>query len=183
MTRDDLVAYVQRNGGNPGERRQPRGSGGNGASAGARAPRKCPNCGEEHNELKCPHPLVDFKDRPCWKCAKKNHVAKDCKEKIAVVGEGAEKRAGSLHTGDALRRLSALNDGFSAPHRPARPMQQKATLDDFISKSNRFSSLHQRELQTAPLPSSETPVRTIRNSKQISRRFVTTSVRSKPKLQ
>ena len=68
MSRDDLVAFVKRNGGNPRDRRQPRGGGGNGAGTGPRAPRKCPNCGKEHKELKCLHPPVDFKDRPCWKC-------------------------------------------------------------------------------------------------------------------
>ena len=61
------------------------------------------------------------------------------------------------YIGDSLRRLSALNDGFST----------KAILDDFISTSNRFSSLHQRERQTAPLPSNETPVRTTRNPDEV----------------
>ena len=139
MSRDDLVAFVKRNGGNPRERRQPRGGGGSGAGTGARAPRKCPNCGKEHKELKCPHPPVDFKDRPCWKCGKKNHLAKDCKEKLAGVNE--ERRIGSLHSGAPLRSLSALNDGFSTPKKTIRPTPQKATPDEFIPTTNRFSGL------------------------------------------
>ena len=68
MSRDDLVAFVKRNGGNPRDRRNPRGAGNSGTGTGPKAPRKCPNCGKEHKELKCPHPAVDVKDRPCWKC-------------------------------------------------------------------------------------------------------------------
>ena len=106
MTRDDLVAFVK--------------SCGNGAGVGARALRKCPNCGLVHKELKCLHPAVDFKDRPCFKCGKKNHLAKDCKEKLAGVNE--ERRIGSLHAGAPLRSLSALNDGFSTPKKTTRQL-------------------------------------------------------------
>ena len=91
---------------------------------------------------------MDFKDRPCWKCGKKNHLAKDCKEKLAGVNE--EKRIGSLHSGAPLRSLSALNDGFSTPKKTIRPMPQNATLDEFVSTTNRFSSLSQRERKMAP---------------------------------
>ena len=74
-------------------------------------------------------------------------MAKDCKEKLAGVNE--EKRSGTLHGGAPLRSLSALNDGFSTPKKTIRPTPQKATLDDFISTTNRFSSLSQRERKMA----------------------------------
>ena len=153
MSRDDLVAFVKRNGGNPRDRRQPRGGGGSGAGAGTRAPRKCPNCGKEHKELKCLHPPVDIKDRPCWKCGKKNHVAKNCTEKLAGVNE--EMRIGSLHSGAPLRSFSALNDGLSTPKNTVRPTPRKATLDEFISTTNRFSSLSQRARKMTPLLESD----------------------------
>ena len=147
MSRDDLVAYVKRNSGNPRDKRNPRNGGGNGTGSGPKAPRKCPNCGKEHKELKCPHPPVDIKDRPCWKCGKKGHVGRDCKEKIAALTE--ERRIGSLHGGTALRSLSALNDGFSMPKRTARPMPQRAVFNDFVPSTNRFSGLSQREKKVA----------------------------------
>ena len=66
---------------------------------------------------------MDFKDRPCFKSTQKNYLAKDCREKITAVGD--ERRVGALHAGDTLRRLSALNDSFSAP--------KKTILKGFIS--------------------------------------------------
>ncbi len=46
--------------GAPTRRPQPRGDGDR-----QRAPRKCANCGKEHEQRACPHPPVAVADRAC----------------------------------------------------------------------------------------------------------------------
>ena len=56
-----------------------------------RRPRKCPNCGEEHEARVCPKPPVAIADRRCWTCNKPGHSSRDCKEKgsLKAIEDGA----------------------------------------------------------------------------------------------
>ena len=49
--------------------------------AGDRPPKKCTNCGGEHDITNCPKPMVDRAQRPCWVCNKVGHLGRDCPQK------------------------------------------------------------------------------------------------------
>ena len=60
--------------------------------SGDRPPRKCANCGEQHEARTCPKPSVAVEDRKCWTCGQK-HMAKDCpmkgKAPIKAIEDGS----------------------------------------------------------------------------------------------
>ncbi len=59
----------------------------------------CANCGEEgHDKLKCPKPRREPGQRPCFRCLKTGHVARDCK-----AGDPAKSlEAEDARTGDEV---------------------------------------------------------------------------------
>ena len=144
-SREELLASVQRfqrrTGGRPPPRAQPKRTA-RAAPDGARAPRKCPNCCQEHPETRCPHPAIAAADRPCWTCGKKGHTSRDCPQKKS---ENQRPQSGSVKAlEDAPRdarmpffgnRENYLIDdeetsGF-IPVR-SRPAPRQAVLGDFI---------------------------------------------------
>ena len=144
-SREGLIAIIKRLGGRPGANRALR------DQAPPRGPRKCANCGKEHKELKCPHPRVDVKDRVCWECGGKNHVARDCPQK-GKSGK-AVRAVDDAGLQAVLARLSVVNyapdgEGFTRPKRPCKPTPSTATVADFVSH-NPFQALSQRERRSA----------------------------------
>ena len=139
---DDLLAALNRlnRGGQRGRGQlQPRDRGDRGRPAPTapdtfRGKRKCPNCGEEHAERRCPKPAIPVSDRKCFECLEKGHSARDC----------PTKKKGNSIRAIVDRPTSELNgffmvddDGYQSvrPGRQARPrpMPTQATLGDFIS--------------------------------------------------
>ena len=142
-SREEVLAAVQRfqnrNGKRPPTRAQPKRA----PADGTRPPRKCPNCGKEHVELRCPHPAVAIADRPCWTCGKTGHSGRDCPQKNK---DTRRTQSGSVKAlEDALRdaRIPFFGDrenyllddeekpGFT-PARP-RPAPRQAVLGDFVT--------------------------------------------------
>ena len=80
-SREEVLAAVQRFQKRTGKRPPPRAQPKRAAADGARPTRKCPNCGKEHVETRCPHPAVAIADRACWTCGKKGHSGRDCPQK------------------------------------------------------------------------------------------------------
>ena len=125
-------------GGRP--QRPPRGDGDR-----PRAPRKCANCGKEHEQRACPHPSVSVADRPCWTCGKKGHPSAQCPSKA--------DRSPIKAIEDALpffgNHIKAVydNDGFRPPKKTWRPVQRGASLLDFIPTEtrNRFGIIEEPE--------------------------------------
>ncbi len=75
----------RREGGGQQDQRRPGGVGQPGGQR-DRRPRRCPNCGQEHESLKCPKPPVAIADRKCWSCNKAGHTSARCPEKRASAG-------------------------------------------------------------------------------------------------
>lgn len=48
-----------------------------------RTPRKCANCGGEHEQRACPLSSVAVADRACWSCGEKGRSPRDCPDKGA----------------------------------------------------------------------------------------------------
>lgn len=138
---ETLVAAIQRARERNGGRAPQRGDRRRDPANTSRSARKCPNCGEEHKELKCPKPSVPISEWPCWTCGKKGHGAKDCPERgrkpIKHVDEGKKQ---------GVHRLAMVveADGYSQPRRPARPQPHPITVSDFVHV-NRFAKLSQKE--------------------------------------
>ena len=131
MSRDDLIAFFKKGNVRGQDRtrgRQPQRDRGAKPDR-ERGPRKCANCGKEHKELKCPHPQVDVKDRPCWKCGENNHMARDCKKNLSAVTTPAKVLSAVTN---GLHRLCAVDYGFSLPRRPVEPTAQVRTLGSLM---------------------------------------------------
>ena len=99
-----------------------------------RAPRKCANCGKEHEARICPHPAVLREQRACWTCGKQGHSSKDCPSKpqrsaVKAVEDQLPFFGGACAVVDA--------DGYRQPRRPGRPQPRGATLGDFMKTPTR----------------------------------------------
>ena len=121
-----------------GGRQQPRTDGDR-----PRAPRKCANCGKEHEQRVCPHPAVARDQRACWTCGKTGHASRDCPNK-------ANKQAIKAIE-DQLPFFGQFGlidgDGYKHPRRPARPAPRNVTLGDFVKTPtrNRFAGIEREE--------------------------------------
>ncbi len=97
---------------------------------GPRPPRRCANCGEQHEQLICPHPTVPVGDRRCWDCKQKGHTANRCPKK---------SQSRPLKAVEDIEEMPFFAvedaDGFRRPRKTARPMPRPATLHDFVGKS------------------------------------------------
>ena len=126
---------------------QPQGQRGGqaGDQAARRSPRKCANCGKEHEQRTCPLPPVPVSERLCWTCGKKNHSSRECPEK-------KNGKNGIKAVEDAIpffgQFANAVHDdeGYRIPKKTAkvRPTPRGATLGDFIKPTptkNRFNKL------------------------------------------
>ncbi len=108
-----------------------------------RRPRKCPNCGEEHEARACPKPPVAIADRRCWTCNKPGHSSRDCKEK----GSLRAIEDGPVHAVTIPSTLGAFfivdEDGYQKVgpgRRPRKPMPTARTLANVVHK-NTFAAL------------------------------------------
>ena len=130
------------------QRRAPAGGGGAGRATSQRergdgdrprAPRKCANCGKEHEARTCPHPAVPRDQRACWTCGKQGHSNKDCPNRAqrnAVKAiEDQIPFFGQFGLVDA--------DGYRAVRPRGRPAPRGATLGDFVKTPtrNRFAGI------------------------------------------
>ena len=129
------------------------------AGAAARPPRKCANCGQEHEARICPHPAVAKEDRKCWTCGKSGHASRDCPDK--------KNRSAVKAIEERLPFFGAVtdsSDGFRAPKKTARPTPSHITLKDFMKTStfNRFKGIERPD----PKESSSSPSKTSRDRSQ-----------------
>jgi hypothetical protein len=117
------------------------------AGAAQRPPRKCANCGLEHEQRICPHPPVPREERKCWTCGKGGHASRDCPEK---------KRGPAIKAIEDQLPFFGANcviedsDGYRPARRPARPTPRGITLQDFIKTptQNRFASMAREDTET-----------------------------------
>ena len=99
----------------PREKRRP--------PTGEARPRHCPNCGESHAAIKCPHPEVPKELCKCLICKKVGHSSRACSQRPAP---GAVK---SVEEEPTRLTISLVQDGFSqrrrapgfGPQHAARP--------------------------------------------------------------
>ena len=148
MNRDELLAFVRRNGGGQQRGRERDRAGGGTrprerSDAPPREPRKCPNCCQTHKELKCPHPPIDRAMRPCWVCNKTGHIGRDCPTKKQI---GSVQPASAVNPDGGFRRLAMVE--YAAPRKTIKPMSRPATLSDFLSP-NSFAALSQADRRKA----------------------------------
>jgi len=100
------------------------------SATGARPPRKCPNCNEEHPSTRCPKPPIAVEDRTCWSCGKKGHSSRQCPNKRIVNAVDGD--------GDSLKGFFMVdNEGFQdvrprGGRRPPRPTVAARNLGSFI---------------------------------------------------
>ena len=102
----------------------------------------CPNCGDFHVEIRCPHPEVARDKRQCWTCKGTGHSSKDCPKK-------AKRPPGAVRSvaEEEPLLLQAVSSGDFAPaRRTVRPTPRPATLGDFLSK-NTFAELASKPSQ------------------------------------
>ena len=149
---EELLAMVNRqrtNGGGRPQRQPQRQAPGGARDPAKRPPRKCANCGLEHEARVCPHPAVAREDRKCWTCGRGGHASRDCPDKK----RGAAIKAiedqlpffGAKPTGGAMA-VTERGDGFTPVRMrgtTARPAPRGATLVDFIATptQNRFGCM------------------------------------------
>ncbi len=120
--------------------------------------------------MRCPHPRVEIKDRTCWDCGGKFHLAKDCPQKaragkplrlledgglhaalqrLAVVSDAADDRAPrATATTSRSSRASTDSEGFTHAKKTFKPTPSLATIGDFMH-GNSFAALSQRERKEA----------------------------------
>ena len=158
---EELLAMVnrartrpdRREGGGRGDRRpQPRGDG-----ECQRPPRKCANCGEEHEQRACPHPAVAVADRPCWPCGKKGHASPSCPERKS---KGTAKAAEDLFLVFGADMVTEQDDGFTMAKETVRPMPRTAQLGDLLATTTRNLSNAIREDKGATRRSQPAPSKT-----------------------
>ena len=105
-----------------------------------RPPRKCPNCGKEHEAgtRVCPHPSVQVTDRPCWTCGKKGHTSQACPDRKA---KGTIKAIEDIIPFFGACVVAEADEGFTIAKKTARPTPQTAQLGDFLATTtrNRFN--------------------------------------------
>ena len=170
-SREEVLAAVQRfqkRTGNGPRRPPPRAQPKRAAADGARPTRKCPNCGKEHVETRCPHPAVAIADRACWTCGKKGHSGRDCPQKNKENHKpqnGSVKAIEDAAPGARDARMPFFGDrenyllddketpGFT-PVRP-RPAPRQAVLGDFVrykpvTLRNQFDNLRVAEDFSTP---------------------------------
>ena len=142
---EELLAMVNKQRANAGGRTQrwrPQAQAPTANGAGKRPPRKCANCGLEHEARICPHPAVAREDRKCWTCGKSGHASRDCPDKKARTP--AIKAIEDQLPFFGAHMVAEQSDGFKvATRRAARPVPRGATLQDFIPTptQNRFGCM------------------------------------------
>ena len=159
---EEINAVLQRRGFQPRSQRPPQQRREGQQDQAARKP-KCANCGsEEHSKDSCPKPVVEFNKRPCHKCGKPGHLARDCRSRPS--GNSGPQQQANLVADDNVGFFGGMitfeqdvhytqykNEArrFQAPAR-SRPMPRDIKLADwirpkFVPVSNRFHALTPHE--------------------------------------
>ena len=101
---------------------------------------KCPNCSQEHDAVRCPHPAVAISDRKCWTCGEKNHTSRNCPKKKSL--KAIEDGGMSMPSFGGVIATVVDTEGFQLARRTCRPMPRGAILGDFvIPVKNSFKKL------------------------------------------
>ena len=132
---EELLAVMKRRNGPGGDSRN-------------RGPRKCANCGGEHEGLKCPHPPVPVSERKCWTCGKTGHSNADCPQRKSKQQNNGKNdgRKGIKSLEEELegyfQRLATVTTppspgDFQRPKKTvkSRPMPQGTNIGDHIDKA------------------------------------------------
>ena len=124
----------------------------------------CANCGEEgHDKLKCPKPRREPGQRPCFRCLKTGHMARDCKAGDPAKSlEAEDARAGDevtfCLTGEVYDDLNvAESDGamyFSERHFEVMSdeednLDEQDDQDDGDERPSTIDPEHDEELPSA----------------------------------
>jgi len=112
-----------------------------------RQPRKCANCGKEHEQRACPLPPVAVADRACWTCGKKGHSNRDCPDRAKGAVKAIEDIIPFFGT------IRAVTDDFIAAKKVVRPTPRGASLGDFVPTAtrNRFGVMSEEGTQVQPI--------------------------------
>ena len=150
---DGIIAAIQKRMGSGGGQRPPRRPDGAEGAGGGGGDTRCVNCGsKEHTSMKCPEPKVAFEKRPCYKCNKPGHLARNCK----AAGSGTARRVNAVEEdepedfGGLCGAVMEHPDSIGSPpvadptwRRPKRIMRpSNITLADYVVPvKNSFKSL------------------------------------------